>query len=77
MRRHENALVSLDGMDGNLLERVQGKLVLACWLRGRDMRGDGNIRIAWRYGNLMSNLKQEVSGLMREKSLQYDLVPQL
>lgn len=54
--RHENTLISLDGVDGDLLKGIQGELVLARRLCWGNMGSDRNIRIAWWYGNLMSNL---------------------
>ena len=56
MRRHENALISLDGVDWNLLRSIKGELVLTGRLHQGNMRGDGNIGIAWGYSNLMLNL---------------------
>jgi hypothetical protein len=61
VRRHKNTLISLDSVDGNLLKWIESELVLARRLCWGNMGGDGNIRIAWWYGDLMSNLELAVS----------------
>jgi hypothetical protein len=66
VRRNENALISLDGVDGNLLKGIEGELVLArrfCW---GNMGSDRDIRIVWWYGNLMSNLELAISRQLKE-----------
>jgi hypothetical protein len=52
-----------------LLKWIEGKFVLARRLCWRDMGSNGNIRIDWGYGNLMSNLELTISGRLKERPL--------
>ena len=56
MRRDQNAFVSLYGVDGNFLERIEFKLVFSirfCW---RDVFRDWDVVVIPRDRYLMSNL---------------------
>ena len=56
MRRDKDTLVTLDGVDGDLLEGVQGELVFPCGLFWRNMVRDRYIRVTGWYRDLVADL---------------------
>lgn len=59
MRGHENGLIPLNGINGDLLEGVEREFVFPGRFGWRDVLGYGNVVVAWRNGDLMSDLEQK------------------
>ena len=59
MRTDEDGFVPFDRGDGNFLERIEFEGVGTSWLCWRDVRGDGNVGIVRREGDLMTNLRNK------------------
>jgi hypothetical protein len=56
--RYQDTFVSLNSMNGNFLKGIQREFVFSSRLRWRNMIGNRNIVIAWRYRDLMANLRE-------------------
>jgi hypothetical protein len=59
MRRHQHALVTLYGGDGDLLEGIQGEGPCARGLLWRLMLGDGDVVVVGRQRDLMAHLMRQ------------------